>query len=372
MKDKINNPFFLMSFFYLFVATLISIQASLIAFGWISSGSTSISWVRIHFITLGVVTQFIFGYTPIHLSKKPLSTRWDIFLVLNSGIIIFFYGRSILDFYLIATGGTLIFMANILFLIQIIKLDKIERTYSTTNFYIFGILFYLIGIILGAGIWTGLSEYLKIFNILEAHIHAQNWGFLSLMFAGFIIDLYPEFTKNELHIKNNIDKIFISLSLGGFALVLSPWIGGVLAQPIAVFGIVLFLFGTSILLNTLIKTENKDIGIYHLIIGYNWIYTPVLLAPFVLLKIPAFSMVEYLAPQALVYGWIVQLTIALLPFILRNSFTPNQAKLGGNVFSLITVNVGALSLWISIFSSSLRGVFQGIAYLFWFFALMST
>ncbi len=126
-----SNPFLLMTFLYVFVAALAAIQAALIAFEIISSGASSITWVRIHFITLGIMVQAIFGYVPQYLSKIEISTRWDIFLSLNSGLILFFYGRAILDDVLIISGGTLMFLATSLFLSQIISMRSDTSEYST-------------------------------------------------------------------------------------------------------------------------------------------------------------------------------------------------------------------------------------------------
>ncbi len=70
-----------------------------------------------------------------------------------------------------------------------------------------------------------------------------------------------------------------------------------------------------------------------------WFLLPVLVAPLILLGVPGFASVglEPNAPQALVYGWVLQLGYALLPYLFRRLFLPDSpAKLGGNWFSLIT------------------------------------
>ena len=204
-----------MTFLYLFVATLAAVQAALIAFGIISSGASSITWVRIHFITLGIMVQTIFGYVPKYLSKTEISTRWDIFLSLNSGFILFFYGRAIMDSILIISGGTLIFIATSLFLSQLISMRSEKSDYNTHLFYIFATIFLLTGIIIGTGIWVDWGEPLRIYNSLEAHIHAQNWGFLSLVFAGILLDLYPRFSGKQIDNPDSVKRILVLLTLGG-------------------------------------------------------------------------------------------------------------------------------------------------------------
>ncbi len=362
-----------MSFTYLFIGTLVAVQAALLSFGLIESGASSITWVRIHFITLGIMTQLIFGYIPSYISKSTISVRWDVFLTLNSGFILFFYGRAILDSVLMITGGTLIFTATSLFMFQINSLKSEDKGYSTHMFYVIASIFLLTGIIIGTGIWAGWSEPLGIFNALEAHIHAQNWGFLSLVFAGLLMDLYPKFANKEIANPESINRILILLTMGGFTLVLSPWLGGSFAIPIAVFGMLVFIIGTIMLLQNMIRPMDnirENIGFMHIIGGYSWIFMPLVFAPFVLLKIPGFNHVEANAPQALVYGWILQILIAILPFILGLLFAPEKAKLGGNKISFITVNLGSIFLWIGIFIIDSSPVLHGIAYSLWFISFI--
>ena len=58
----------------------------------------------------------------------------------------------------------------------------------------------------------------------EVHIHSNNWGFMSLVFVGFFVDLYPVWTKRPLSNPKAITPIFWMMSMGALALVISPWI----------------------------------------------------------------------------------------------------------------------------------------------------
>ena len=60
---------------------------------------------------------------------------------------------------------------------------------------------------------------------IEVHIHANNWGLMSLVFAGLLIDLYPQFTGRELAWPRSVKAIFWLMSWGALGLVLGPWTG---------------------------------------------------------------------------------------------------------------------------------------------------
>lgn len=57
------NPYFLMMLLYLFVAVLAALDASLISLD-LLPWFNGVRWLRIHFITLGMLTQVLFGALP--------------------------------------------------------------------------------------------------------------------------------------------------------------------------------------------------------------------------------------------------------------------------------------------------------------------
>ncbi len=355
-----------MSIFYAMIGILAAIQASLISFGIIESGAISITWVRIHFVTIGIVTQAIFGILPYIISGE-LSNRWDIWAFLNSGFFLFFFGRSILDTLMMITGGSLIFIATSLFLIQLFQLNNNGSNYL---FYVFGIIFFLFGITIGTGIWADWADILRIANPLESHIHAQNWGFINLVYTGLILDLYTKFTGKKIANPGAIKYILILQTLGGFLLLLSPWLGGKYAVSIMIVGMIAFLVGTTILLRNILlplRGERKDWGFLHLIAGYVWIYAPLVFSPFIILGVDTFRYVEQNAPQSLIYGWVFQTIIAFLPY-----FLGSEQKLGGTKLSLILVNLGGIFLWLNIFIREFYEILFGIAYALWAMALILT
>ena len=81
--------------------------------------------------------------------------------------------------------------------------------------------------------------------------------------------------------------------------------------------------------------------------------------------------IEQNAPQALIYGWVLQFGYALLPFLFRRAFQPDQpAPLGGHWFSLVTMHLGGVFLWISIFLTEVQGFLHGTAYALWALSLI--
>ena len=83
-------PYLLTTLLYTFVALFIAADASLVSVNLIGA-FPALRWVRVHFITLGIISQVAFGLLPIlvaSLAKKPKPTfRWDIWLTLNAGFV---------------------------------------------------------------------------------------------------------------------------------------------------------------------------------------------------------------------------------------------------------------------------------------------
>ena len=73
------NPYFVTALFYLALAILVALDsagASFAIFPWFNG----LRWLRIHFITLGVVTETLFGVLPVltarRLALPPPRTFW--------------------------------------------------------------------------------------------------------------------------------------------------------------------------------------------------------------------------------------------------------------------------------------------------------
>ena len=369
-------PYLLTTLLYTFVALLAAADASLVSMS-VFNAFPALRWVRVHFITLGILSQVVFGLLPLltaSLSKKARpSMRWDIWLTLNSGLVALVAGFGGMNHPMIFTGGTLIFIAALLLMLQLWNIRGGDAP-ASLKFYITGIFYLMVGIIIGTGLFLNWSDALYIKVPLEAHIHANSWGFMSLVFAGLLVDFIPMVTGKPLASKNATAYIFWGMTLGAFGLVLGPWLGGSLPPTVA--GLVLHISATVVLLVSMIRTLNQSgnlnsAGGWHLVSSYIWILLPVMLAPLLLLGILEAGPIESTAPQALIYGWVLQFGIALIPYIARRFFLKDEnPQLGGGWSSLALANLGSVLVWVSIFSGTAKGIVYGIAFVLYALAMI--
>lgn len=361
-------PYLLTTLVFTFVALLAAADASMISINLLSA-FPALRWVRVHFITLGILSQVIFGLLPwliASLSKKPRpAMRWDIWLTLNAGLVALISGFSSMNHPIIFAGGTLIFIAAVLLFLQLWSVRGDDAP-ASLKFYITGIFYLLVGIIIGTGLFLNWSTALYIKVPLEAHIHANSWGFMSLVFAGLLVDFVPMITGRPFGDRNAITYIYWGMTLGAFGLVLGPWLGGSLPPTVA--GLILHIASTVWLVVLMIRGFRESgrlnsPGAWHLVSSYLWILAPVLIAPLILLKVLDGKAIEATAPQALIYGWVLQFGIALIPYIARRFFLKEEdPQLGGCWGSLAAVTVGSVLVWVSIFIVPARGVLYGVGF----------
>lgn len=382
------NLYLLMTALFIAVAALMAADATLTSFS-LLPWFNGLRWLRIHLITLGTITESIFGLLPIIVAiragRPRPKFRGDIWLALNSGLLTLLIGIPIINQMLILIGGTLIFIATVLLVLQLRDVKPVYqgaiaggngRSRDGRKFYIVGLSYFLLGIIVGTGLWLGWSDWLKIKTPVEVHIHANNWGFLTMVFTGLLVDMYPVWAKRPLAWPRSTLSIFWMLTIGALGLVIGPWVR---SNWFSVPGIILFLIGTIWLLLNVIKPLWKDKeawtqpGLWHIVIAYWWILVPVLVAPLIILGVPSFpgAGIEQNAPQSLIYGWVLQFGYAFVPYFFHRLFLPHEpARLGGSWLSLITVNLGGFFLWAGIFLIEYRTVLHGMAYLFWTISLI--
>ena len=375
------NPYFLVAFLYIALAVLGALDATLVNFGLLPAFA-GMNWVRVHFITLGTLTEFAFGALPLLVAARAKlprpKTRWDIWLTLNLGLLILLVGIPPINAVFITAGGTLVFIAVVLLMVQLVKMQSAGTAAQTSGgrkFYGMGLAYLLLGIVVGTGLWQGWSVWLQIKVPLEVHIHANNWGFMSLVFAGLLVDLYPKFAERSLAWPRSVTPIFWMMTLGALGLVLGPWFQ---SNLFTVPGLLLHVSATIWLLLNVIKPLLGDRqlwspGILHLVTAYVWILAPILVAPLILLQVPGFpgAGIEQNAPQALIYGWVLQFGYAIIPLLFRRIFLPDALpKLGGNWLSLIAVHLGGIFLWSGIFLHECQATLAGVAYGLWFVSML--
>jgi hypothetical protein len=368
-------PYLLTTLVFTFVALLAAADASLVSFNLVNA-FPALRWVRVHFITLGIISQVTFGLLPVlvaSLSKRPRpAMRWDVWLTLNVGLVALVAGFAGVNQPMIFAGGTLIFIAATLLLFQLWKVRG-GAAPDSLKFYITGIFYLLVGIIVGTGLFLNWSTALYIKVPLEVHIHANSWGFMSLVFAGLLVDLIPMITGRRL---NATSLIYWGMTLGAFGLVLGPWLGGDPGMIPTVLGLIVHLSATAWLLVGMLRALRQsgrlnNAGAWHLVASYVWILAPVLAAPLILTGVLASGPIEATAPQALIYGWTLQFGIALVPYIARRFFLREENPLlGGSWWSIAAATVGSLLVWVSIFSGPAQGVLYGIGFALYVIALV--
>ena len=371
-------PYLLTTLVFTFVALLAAADASLVSLNLIGM-FPALRWVRVHFITLGIISQVIFGLLPLlvaSISKKPCpAMRWDIWLTLNVGLVTLLAGFASVNQPMIFAGGTLIFLAATLLLIQLWNVRG-GNAPASLKFYITGMFYLLVGIIIGTGLFLNWSSALYIKVPLEAHIHANSWGFMSLVFAGLLVDFVPMITGRSLGERNATTFIYWGMTLGAFGLVLGPWLGGDPGLLPTVLGLILHMASTIWLLVLMIRVFSQSgklnsPGGWHLVSSYLWISAPVLAAPLILTGILESGPIEATAPQALIYGWTLQFGISLIPYIARRFFLKEEnPPLGGSWWSLAAATLGSLLVWSSIFILPVRGLLYGIGFALYALALL--
>lgn len=170
------QPYLLMAVLYLSLGVLAALDASLSSLG-IITWFNGLRWLRVHVITLGVMTEAVFGLLPYLVASRAgrprPAIRWDVWLALNAGLLTLLVGIPLVNGALILAGGTLIFIAALLLIPQLASLRPTSpRTPSTTDadkpsgrhFYIAGLSYLLLGIIIGSGLWLGWGQALRMWN----------------------------------------------------------------------------------------------------------------------------------------------------------------------------------------------------------------
>jgi hypothetical protein len=258
----IVNPFLVTSVLFLFLAGLAALDSALTSFH-LLPWFNGLRWLRVHLITLGALAEAMFGILPALISAGSSADksrpRWDIWLALTLGILTLMVGIPLVNYVLIVTGGMLVFLAALLLVGALARPALAPRLIKNQvglgrMFYLAGLLYLLLGIILGSGLWFGWGKALGIANPIEVHIHTNTWGFMSLVFAGLFVDLYPRWTGCNLARPDHIWPIFWLMTSGAMGSVLGPWLA---LNTITALGIVLHQAATVWLLSKPDKTSKR-------------------------------------------------------------------------------------------------------------------
>jgi len=373
------SPYFLISFLFLSLAMLGALDSSLANLG-VVQWFNGLRWLRVHFITLGVLVESVFGLLPIviarHANQPRPKMRWDIWIALNAGLLTLLIGIPLVNGVIIFIGGTMIFGAAVLLLHQLINLRPPSLTFNLTRgfpFYVAGVSFLLLGIIFGTGLWLGWGLALQAVAPKEVHLHSNVWGFASFVFAGLLVDLYPSFAKRKFAWERSIPIIFALFLIGDISLVIVPWLGltAFTVPALIPHHAATTLLLLNILLPLIQQRGGWSAGMIHILAGYGLILAPLLAGPFVLTSGSELPMttIEASAPQLLVYGWLMQIVFALAPYLFgRILLRDEAASLGGNWISLIAVFLGVAFFVPGLFSDQPQ--LQAVAYILWAISML--
>ncbi len=372
------HPYLLMSLLYLSLVALAALASILTGLEIIPLFG-SLKWLRVHLVTLGALTEIIFGLAPILVASirklpRPRSAmRWDIWLSLNAGLVLLLIGIPTIT--LIVTGGTLVGIATVLLIKQLIDLRLAQDSSKNAGiegrkFYITGLSYLILGGLVGTGLWLGWSEVLHIASPIEVHVHTNLWGFAAIILAGLLVDLYPSFANRPLAWPRSIPWIYWSMALGALGLISGPWLN---VSIFTVVGLILHTLGSILLLVIVIKPLLGDRrawtpGMLHLLTSYVWFFIPVVVAPLIVASATDFPVQEISGSGGpiLIFGWILQFGYALVPYLFTRFFEPNKpARLGGTRLSLVTVHLGGILFWVSLFFPNVEPVSRALAYGFW-------
>lgn len=372
------HPYFLMSLLYL----------SLVLLSWLASIFTgleiiplfgSLKWLRVHLVTLGALTEIAFGLLPTLVALRrrlpPPGMRWEIWASLNAGLVLLLVGIPTLTYALIAAGGTLVGIATVLLIKQLVDLPRLQAPQKVLSmegrrFYITALGYLVIGGLVGTGLWLGWGGPLHIAKPIEVHVHTNLWGFTAILLAGLLVDLYPSFAGRPLAWPGAVPWIYRAMTVGALGLVAGPWLD---VNLLTVLGLVLHTLGSILLMIVLVKPLLGDRrawtpGMLHLLISYVWFFLPVVVAPLIVAQAAHFPVQEVSGSggPVLVFGWVLQSAYALLPYLFTRFFEPGRpARLGGTWLSLAAMNLGGILFWASLFIPGAETLARALAYGFW-------
>lgn len=381
-------PYFIVSGLFLGLTAIVTLDSSLANLGWMPAFG-GVKWLRVHFITLGVLTESILGLLPVLTARglklpKP-KVNWTVWLAYNTGLILLLIGLPIVDRWLIITGGTLIFAAVLVVMKDLIDMRKqaiaqegkgVCTTYATTRFYLGGLFYLLIGVLVGTGMWIGWSEPLHIAIPKEVHVHSNLWGYTAIVFSGFLFELFPQLRQKKILGKSMEMIVFLLMFIGASGLVIGPWLD--IGWP-AVVGLTMHTVGVVVLLGYLIAilVKNKELrhpGYAQIVSSYVWLLVPVIVAPYIVAKASESFPVEEVAGGGgpiLIYGWIMTFLSAVIPhYFPKFGGVRSAGTMGGSWASLAFMHLGGVLFWVALFFPPAQKMLRAGAFFFWLLGML--
>jgi hypothetical protein len=358
-----NNPFLLMAVLYLSVGLLAVIGKLGVEFGAVDA-LPRLRWLTIHFVTIGGLTQALFGVLPTLAGSASATTaatnrnRWFQWLTLNAGYPLVLIGMATGNTTTAAVGATLVLTALGGLVVAVFRAstsgDRGTRFFRTAPWFL------VVGILAAFGMLLNLHGPGEYFGSIEAHVHANVWGFLALVAAGTLLTSIPHLFGADLRYPRLRSVTYWGVTVGAAGLVAGPWLA---RHELTMGGLAVYVIGTVALLANVVGTyrsgDRTRTRRLVLVLGaYLWLAFPVPWAPLVLLfpeTVPG-TAIELAAIDGLVFGWMLQLAMAFLPAVvvsLGNETQDVVSLLDVGVetvgrpswIQIASVNVGMLALW---------------------------
>lgn len=362
-----TNPFVLMAGLYLTVGLLALFGKLAVEVGAIET-LPRLRWLLVHFVTIGAMTQALFGALPNLLASVtdtettfPSRGRWLQWLALNAGFPLLLVGMATSSTTTAVTGGTAILTALVLLLASATRTVLGESSSGLLGrYYVVAPSFLVVGIFAAFGLLLNVHGPGGYFGTIEAHVHANVWGFLALVVAGTLLAITPEVAGVTLRYPRLTRVTFWGLVVGAAGLVAGPWLA---VHALTFTGLAVYVVGTVALLVNVVATRRSngcepDSRFAHVLGAYLWLVFPVPWAPLVLLfpdVVPAVA-IETAAIDGLVFGWMLQLAMGLLPSVATAFHDDGPVAIPKAVASsphrpswtgVVTVNVGMLAIWLT-------------------------
>ncbi|WP_458189621.1 hypothetical protein [Haladaptatus sp. NG-WS-4] len=363
---KLRNAFFVMAGLYLTVGLLAVVGKLAVGIG-VVEPLPRLRWVLIHLVTIGAMTQALFGALP-HLvgsvggltGRLSSRLRWSQWLSLNAGYPLVLLGMATGSTVVAVTGATIVLFALALLMVSVARVGTDSTSGGLVRYYRVAPWFLVVGLLAAFGMLLDLHGPGGYFGSLEAHVHANVWGFLALVVAATLLYLVPALAGTELRYPRLKRVTFWGVTIGAAGLVSGPW----LATHVLTFtGLAIYLVGTVALLANVVGTVRsggcrKDARVGHVLGAYLWLVFPVPWAPFVLLfpSVVPGQAIETAAINGLVFGWMLQLAMAFLPTVARafedarDGFVDVRSAVESSADApswagVLGINLGMLALW---------------------------
>lgn len=327
------TPFHVAGFFFLVAGLSLAVYDALGYFGAVPRVSW-LTWSHIHFVTIGGFTQLIVGMLPQlaarNLDRPAPSNRytWANFLALNGAFALIWYGRAYGETTLYDLGVVVIMaivLGLVLFLgVGVVRSEPRVRRDATIGLYLLSPVVFLFGLAMAFELFSHPGLYGLPggwWDVREAHVHANAWGFLGFAAIGTLYDVFPRLVDAELHSARLKRYSFWFLAAGIGPLSIGPAIA--MGRTVTATGLVLFAIGYLLFVYNMVQTYRVGLSSglsLSVLVAQAWILGPAGFAPFILFGVPLGIPEQWIEAGALHFffmGWALPVALAGLAIYFR-------------------------------------------------------